>query len=41
MNCTFVLEQFQGGFEGDNKMKMIKFAFIFMLLSKGKVHDYL
>ncbi len=35
------LERFQGGFEGDNKMKMIKFAFIFMLLSKGKVHDYL
>jgi hypothetical protein len=40
MNFPFVLEQFQGGFEGDNKMK-IKFAFIFMLLSKGKVHDYL
>jgi hypothetical protein len=36
MNCPFVSEQIQGGFEGDNKRKMIKFAFIFMLLSKGK-----
>ncbi len=36
MNCPSVLKQVQGGFERENKRKVIQFASIFMLLAQGK-----
>jgi hypothetical protein len=41
MNRLSILEQVQGGFEGENKRKVIKFASIFMFLAQGKpMADY-
>jgi hypothetical protein len=36
MNWHSILEQVQGGGEQNNKIKLIQFAFIFMLFNKGK-----
>jgi hypothetical protein len=36
MNWPYILKQVQGGFERENKRKVIQFAFIFMFLAKGK-----